>query len=126
MKRTKARLIPLLVLIILRTGQAEDPVARPTTRNYFYREDAPPRTLLIDEGISLYVNTATSSHTLNEIDYYDLPVCRPTEGIAPFGGQNLGQDLDFQKIQNSPYQILMKREMFCNLVRSCIQLRTAR
>eukprot|EP00977_Amphora_coffeiformis_P009002 scaffold2043_cov166-Amphora_coffeaeformis.AAC.1 len=109
------RVVILLYLIVLvaTTGRAAEVVVE--TTDYFYLPDGPPLTLQNGEQISLKVNTATSVHTLNEIDYYDLPVCRPVEGISQFQ-QNLGQHLAFQKIQNSPFEIFMNQEMFCQLV----------
>ena len=101
-----AILIRLFVLVVT-TGRA--------AANYFYLPGVTPWTTR-GEQISLKVNTATSVHALNEIDYYELPVCRPSEGISQFG-QNLGQHLTFQKIQNSPYKIFMMQEMFCQMVR---------
>ena len=107
-------LIYLIALVATRGRAAYAATAEST--NYFYLPDGPPWTLQYNELIPLKVNIATSVATLNEIDYYDLPVCKPVEGISQYR-QNLGQHLTFQKIQNSPFEIFMKQEMFCQLVR---------
>jgi transmembrane 9 superfamily member 2/4 len=66
-------------------------------------------------SVTLKVNKLTSSHTLLPIEYYQLPFCQPSEGVKR-DNENLGEFLAGDKIENSPYLILMKQEMFCEQV----------
>jgi transmembrane 9 superfamily member 2/4 len=64
--------------------------------------------------IKLKVNKLTSSRTLLPVDYYQLPFCHPD--VVKRDNENLGEFLAGDKIENSPYLILMKQEMFCEHV----------
>jgi transmembrane 9 superfamily protein 2/4 len=58
------------------------------------------------------VNAITSIHTLLPLDYYDVPFCAP-QGGAKLDKQNLGENLAGDRIQSSPYYLLMKKDMYC-------------
>jgi transmembrane 9 superfamily protein 2/4 len=60
------------------------------------------------------VNTLTSIKTQLPMDYYNLPFCRPDS--IQMANENIGQVLSGDLIQNSPYKLLMKQEMFCEQV----------
>jgi len=57
----------------------------------------------------------TSSKTLLPIDYYRLPFCAP-EGGPKMDNENLGEFLAGDRIESSPYYLLMKKEMYCEQV----------
>lgn len=49
------------------------------------------------------------------IEYYRLPFCQPEEGIQ-LDHENLGEFLSGDRIENSPYRLQMKTDMFCEQV----------
>ena len=49
------------------------------------------------------------------IDYYRLQFCQPEEGIK-VEHENLGELLSGDRIENSPYRIQMKKDMYCEQV----------
>jgi transmembrane 9 superfamily member 2/4 len=57
----------------------------------------------------------TSTKTLMPIDYYRLPFCNP-EGGPKMDNENLGEFLAGDRIESSPYQLLMKTDMYCEQV----------
>lgn len=62
--------------------------------------------------VPLYVNSLTSTHTLLPLDAYnDFAFCRPDD--LQQLNQNLGEFLTGNKIQTSPYEIHMLRELYC-------------
>ena len=111
--------ILIYLFVLVATGGRVVADAAAETSDYFYLPEGPPWTLQNGDQIPLKVNTATCVHTLNEIEYYDLPVCRPVEGVSQFR-QNLAQHLTFQRIQNSPFEIFMKQDTFCQPVRGTL------
>jgi transmembrane 9 superfamily protein 2/4 len=54
----------------------------------------------------------TSSKTLLPIDYYRLPFCAPLDG-PKMDNENLGEFLAGDRIESSPYYLLMKKDMYC-------------
>jgi transmembrane 9 superfamily protein 2/4 len=58
------------------------------------------------------VNKLTSTKTLYPIDYYALPFCAP-EGGPERDSENLGEFLAGDRIESSPYLLLMRKEMYC-------------
>ena len=48
-------------------------------------------------------------------DYYSLKFCQPEEGIKPYA-ENLGEFLTGDRIENSPYEISMKKDEYCRVV----------
>lgn len=61
------------------------------------------------------VNKITSTETQLPLDYYSLPFCRPNAPLQK-AKENMGQLLSGDLIQNSPYILRMKQEMFCEQV----------
>jgi len=68
-----------------------------------------PAEFLPDAPMKVKVNSLTSTSTLQPIEYYKLPFCRPPEGILK-SAENLGEMLMGDRIENSPYQFYMLRE----------------
>ena len=65
------------------------------------------------DEIQLKVNKLTSVVSdLVDFDYYRYPFCQPERGPR-LDNQNLGQFLAGDRIANSPYRLLMKRDMYC-------------
>ena len=46
------------------------------------------------------------------LDYYYLPFCTPPNGPVK-DNENLGEFLAGDRIESSPYKLLMKKEMYC-------------
>ncbi|GKZ00683.1 hypothetical protein MPSEU_001020400 [Mayamaea pseudoterrestris] len=78
----------------------------------FYMPGIKPHSFKEGEAVPLKVNALTSTHTQIPRDYYRLPFCAP-EGGPDMASENLGEFLTGNKIQNSPYQISMLTEVFC-------------
>ena len=57
----------------------------------------------------------TSTKTLMPLDYYHLPFCQPDNGPQK-DNENLGEFLAGDRIESSPYVLLMKREMYCEQI----------
>jgi len=74
-----------------------------------------PRVFSKDDKVDLKVNAMTSVHTQLPKDYYRLPFCKPPEGIQ-MASENLGEFLTGNKIENSPYDIHMLQNRFCQIV----------
>jgi transmembrane 9 superfamily member 2/4 len=62
--------------------------------------------------VKLKVNKMTSTKTLLPLDYYSLPFCRPENGVKR-DDENLGEILSGDRIENSPYYLQMKVDMYC-------------
>lgn len=62
--------------------------------------------------MKLKVNKLTSVHDDFPIEHYHLPFCQPLEGIKQ-DHENLGEFLSGDRIENSPYRIQMKTDMYC-------------
>ena len=60
------------------------------------------------------VNKLTSTKTHLPYEWYDLPFCRPAEVV--YKGENLGEVMRGDRIQNSPYTIKMNVEVSCQLL----------
>jgi transmembrane 9 superfamily member 2/4 len=54
----------------------------------------------------------TSSKTLLPIEYYRLPFCKPETGVV-MDNENLGEFLQGDRIESSPYILKMKEDMYC-------------
>jgi transmembrane 9 superfamily member 2/4 len=80
--------------------------------NAFYVPGVHPETFNEGQSVPLKVNSLTSTHTQVPRDYYRLPFCTPVEGVH-MASENLGEFLTGNKIQNSPYQVHMLTELFC-------------
>ena len=66
-------------------------------------------------SVKLKVNKLTSIHDEYPIEYYRLPFCSPDEGVQ-MDHENLGEFLSGDRIENSPYKIQMRKDMFCEQV----------
>ena len=66
-------------------------------------------------SVKLKVNSVTSIQEEYLIEYYHLPYCEPADGIKK-DHENLGEFLSGDRIENSPYEIKMKTDMFCETV----------
>ena len=67
---------------------------------------------LLGCSVKLKVNKMTSIKTMLPIEYYRLPYCVPPEGVK-HDNENLGEFLAGDRIENSPYLLLMKTDMYC-------------
>ena len=65
--------------------------------------------------VKLKVNKMTSTKTLLPVDYYRLPFCTP-DGGPDLDTENLGEFLAGDRIETSPYKLLMQQEMYCEQV----------
>lgn len=61
------------------------------------------------------VNKLTSTQTQIPYDYYTFPFCRPSAGVHHYG-ENLGEFLTGDRIENSPYDIGMKEDKACKVL----------
>jgi transmembrane 9 superfamily protein 2/4 len=84
----------------------------PLTAHAFYVPGIKPHAFQEGEDVPLKVNALTSTHTQIPRDYYRLPFCQP-EGGPSMASENLGEFLTGNKIQNSPYELKMLKEVFC-------------
>mmetsp|Transcript_93110 Transcript_93110/g.189686 ORF Transcript_93110/g.189686 Transcript_93110/m.189686 type:complete len:655 (-) Transcript_93110:331-2295(-) len=80
--------------------------------NAFYVPGVRPLELKEGDPVDLKVNAMTSIHTQIPRDFYRMPFCRPTGG-PKMASENLGEFLTGNKIQNSPYNINMLTESYC-------------
>ena len=81
----------------------------------FYVPGIQPHSFREGEPVPLKVNSLTSTHTQMPRSFYRLAFCQPQEGVE-MASENLGEFLTGNKIQNSPYQINMREEVFCRKV----------
>jgi len=81
----------------------------------YYMHGIKPQSFQEGEEVPLKVNSMSSIHTQIPKDYYRLPFCEP-EGGPKMASENLGEFLTGNKIQNSPYTINMKKDVFCNII----------
>jgi len=81
----------------------------------FYLPGVAPRSFLEGETVELKVNALTSIEDPYPLEYYRLPFCKPPEGIV-VANENLGEFLAGDRIDNSPYRIEMKIDMYCEQV----------
>mmetsp|Transcript_14632 Transcript_14632/g.19102 ORF Transcript_14632/g.19102 Transcript_14632/m.19102 type:complete len:667 (-) Transcript_14632:162-2162(-) len=83
--------------------------------NGYILPGANPQSFSENEKVKLKVNKMTSTKTLMPLDYYFLPFCAPDEGPS-MDNENLGEFLAGDRIESSPYQLYMKKEMYCEQV----------
>ncbi|KAL7093372.1 hypothetical protein ACP275_11G037000 [Erythranthe tilingii] len=72
----------------------------------FYLPGSYPHKHGIGDYLNVKVNSLTSIDTEIPFSYYDLPYCRPKEGIKD-SAENLGELLMGDRIENSPYRFKM-------------------
>ena len=65
------------------------------------------------EEVPLLVNKLTSTHDMYPMDYYSFPFCYPEEGPRLMEIEHLGDHLEGDHIQNSPYKLYMKQDVYC-------------
>lgn len=78
----------------------------------FYLPGVNPTSFKEGDPVALKVNKITSTKTLMPVDYYRLPFCKPLDGVQT-KNENLGELLRGDRIENSPYQLFMKQDMYC-------------
>jgi len=98
--------------MLLRTSSAILLLVVPTAA--FYLPGVAPIDYRDGESIDLKVNKLTSTKTHLPYEWYDLPFCRPAEVV--YKGENLGEVMRGDRIQNSPYTIKMNVEVSCQLL----------
>jgi len=81
----------------------------------FYLPGVNPHSFTEGEAVKLKVNKMTSVKEEYPIEYYRLPFCQPMEGIK-LDHENLGEFLSGDRIENSPYRLQMKTDMYCEQV----------
>ena len=80
--------------------------------NGFYLPGVAPHSFIDGDKVDLKVNKLSSVHTQLPYDYYYLKYCKPKEGIKPYA-ENLGEFLSGDRIENSPYDIVLNEEIYC-------------
>jgi len=81
----------------------------------FYLPGVAPKSFSEGETVELKVNAMTSIEDPYPLEYYRLPFCKPPTGIVK-KNENLGEFLNGDIIESSPYRIQMKVDMFCEQV----------
>jgi len=81
----------------------------------FYLPGVAPRDFEDGDIVELKVNKLTSIKTQLPYDYYSLDFCRPKGGIK-IASENLGEFLTGDRIENSPYQLYMREDMYCQIL----------
>jgi len=81
----------------------------------FYLPGVAPKSFSKGDSVELKVNAMTSIEDLYPLEYYRLPFCKPSDGIM-LKNENLGELLKGDRIENSPYIIKMKIDMYCEQV----------
>lgn len=82
--------------------------------NAFYLPGVAPRDYLAGQAVELKVNKLDSIQTQLPYDYYSLPFCSPKEVVE--AAENLGEILAGDIIENSAYELFMKKDETCKLL----------
>jgi len=82
--------------------------------NGFYFPGVRPHQFKSEDKVELKVNALTSTHTQIPKGYYTLPFCEPSK--IKMASENLGEFITGNKIQNSPYEIHMERDVWCQVL----------
>ncbi|XWS70803.1 hypothetical protein CRYUN_Cryun03dG0080400 [Craigia yunnanensis] len=72
----------------------------------FYLPGSYPHKYVVEDPLSVKVNSLTSIDTEMPFSYYTLPFCKPAEGVKD-SAENLGELLMGDRIENSPYRFKM-------------------
>lgn len=80
----------------------------------FYLPGVAPRDYLPGAAVELKVNKLDSIRTQLPYDYYSLPFCRPKD--VEEAAENLGEILAGDIIENSPFELYMKKDETCKLL----------
>lgn len=81
----------------------------------FYLPGVNPHSFKTGDIVKLKVNSLTSTADEFPIEYYRLPFCHPEVGVK-VDTENLGEFLSGDRIENSPYRMEMKKDMYCEQV----------
>jgi len=81
----------------------------------FYLPGVAPHDFQRGERVELKVNKLTSTRTQIPYEYYSLPFCEPVGGVE-MSAENLGEFLTGDRIDNSPYQLYMRDDSYCNIL----------
>eukprot|EP00246_Nothoceros_aenigmaticus_P011425 TRINITY_DN3106_c0_g1_i1.p1 TRINITY_DN3106_c0_g1~~TRINITY_DN3106_c0_g1_i1.p1 ORF type:complete len:219 (+),score=33.11 TRINITY_DN3106_c0_g1_i1:135-791(+) len=80
----------------------------------FYLPGVAPRDFTQGDKVSVKVNKLTSTKTQLPYEFYSLEYCRPAQIVN--SAENLGEVLRGDRIENSPYEFLMKNGKTCQVV----------
>eukprot|EP00439_Symbiodinium_sp_Y106_P048586 s476_g6.t1 len=80
----------------------------------FYLPGLSPVEYQQDALVDMKVNKLTSVKTQLPYDYYTLPFCQPKSILS--SAENLGEILEGDRIENSPYEIRMKKDVICQVL----------
>lgn len=80
----------------------------------FYLPGVAPRDYLPGQTVDLKVNKLDSVQTQLPYDYYSLPFCKPKEVVE--AAENLGEIMAGDIIENSAYELQMKKDSACQLL----------
>jgi len=83
--------------------------------NAFYLPGVNPKNYKKGEEVKLKVNSMTSVKTHSPVEYYRLPFCKPENGPKR-DNENLGEFLAGDRIESSPFKLIMKEDMYCEQV----------
>lgn len=81
----------------------------------FYLPGVRPHSYNEGDEVKLKVNKLTSIQSLMPIENYRLPFCKPVEGIKN-DHENLGEFLAGDRIENSPYKLRMRKDLYCEQI----------
>ena len=84
------------------------------TVDSFYLPGVAPRDYLDGQSVELKVNKLDSVLTQLPYDFYSLPFCKPKAVVE--AAENLGEILTGDMIENSPFELFMKRDETCKLL----------
>eukprot|EP00635_Sarcinochrysidales_sp_CCMP3193_P011499 CAMPEP_0118914248 /NCGR_PEP_ID=MMETSP1166-20130328/14670_1 /TAXON_ID=1104430 /ORGANISM="Chrysoreinhardia sp, Strain CCMP3193" /LENGTH=663 /DNA_ID=CAMNT_0006853817 /DNA_START=177 /DNA_END=2168 /DNA_ORIENTATION=- len=87
----------------------------------FYLPGVAPREYSKGEKVELKVNKLTSIKTQLPYDYYSHKFCKPKSGVQQTA-ENLGEFLSGDRIENSPYVLLMRIDEFCKILCPTVKL----
>eukprot|EP01026_Neomeris_dumetosa_P045958 TRINITY_DN3905_c0_g2_i1.p1 TRINITY_DN3905_c0_g2~~TRINITY_DN3905_c0_g2_i1.p1 ORF type:complete len:637 (-),score=54.75 TRINITY_DN3905_c0_g2_i1:411-2321(-) len=80
----------------------------------FYLPGVAPQDFKQDAPLQIKVNKLSSTRTQLPYEYYSLPYCRP-ENISSTA-ENLGEVLRGDRIENSAYQVKMRKDEQCKIL----------
>lgn len=82
----------------------------------FYLPGVAPIDYEVNAPVELKVNSLDSIHTVLPMEYYGIGVFCEPEGKPVLSAENLGEYITGDRIENSPYQLFMKKDTSCNLL----------
>jgi transmembrane 9 superfamily member 2/4 len=81
----------------------------------FYLPGVAPRDFHDGDVVDLKVNSVTSFMTKLPYKYYSLKFCEPEGGVKDMA-ENLGEVLSGDRIENSPYELIMGKNEYCKVL----------